>query len=613
LGYKTLRECINDLEKHGMLVRIDTELDPYLEIGMVQRRVYENGGPALLFTNVKGCSFPMLGNLFGTAGRTKFIFRDSLKVIESLVKMKTNPKKAMRSLPSLLRAPLGAYRLLPKNTSNAPVLSNKCSLRDLPRLVSWPMDGGAFITLPLVYTENPASPGFRSSNLGMYRVQISGNDYEENEAGLHYQIHRGIGVHHRAALEAGKPLAVNVFVGGAPSLTVAAVMPLPEGMPELSFAGVLGGHRIACAETPNGLRVPAEADFCLSGYIYGNETKPEGPFGDHMGYYSLKHDFPVMKVENVYHRNSAVWPFTTVGRPPQEDTSFGEFIHELTGELIPEVLPGIRGVHAVDAAGVHPLLLVIGSERYTPYNDESIKPMELLTQANAVLGQGQLSLAKYVFIANRYDDENLSVYDTEGFLTHMLERADWRRDLHFQTSSTIDTLDYSGSGLNEGSKLVIAAAGEKIRELTAEIPSGLRLPEGFSNPKAAMKGVLVVQGKKADASGGMEDPAIHAFCESFTPEDAINKFPLVVICDDSEFTARNLSNFLWATFTRSNPASDVYGIGAKTVCKHFGCSGSLVIDARVKPHHAPPLVEDSSAITRIDKLFAKGGALEGLG
>lgn len=612
MGYRNLSECAADLEKKGMLVRVNAELDPYLEIGCVQRRVYEAGGPALLFTNVRGSRFPMLGNLFGTTERTRYIFRDSLRVIEAMVRMKISPKEAVMDFSSLLKAFAGAYRLLPAGRRFSPVLKNKCTLKDLPQLVSWPMDGGAFVTLPLVYTENPAARGFRSSNLGMYRVQISGNEYQDNEAGLHYQIHRGIGVHHREALRRGEPLPVNIFIGGAPALSVAAVMPLPEGMPELAFAGVLGGRRISYGRTPNGLPVPAEADFCISGHIYGNETKPEGPFGDHIGYYSLKHDFPVMKVDAVYHRDGAVYPFTTVGRPPQEDTSFGEFIHELTGGLIPEVLPGIKAVHAVDAAGVHPLLFAIGSERYAPYENNP-RPKELLTQANAVLGQGQLSLAKYLFIANYFDNEELDIHDTEAFLRHMLERVDWRRDLHFQTSTTIDTLDYSGSGLNEGSKLVIAACGGKIRELTAEIRGGLGLPDGFSEPKAAMPGVLVVKGRKADAPRGMEDQAMHAFVRSFSADHPINRFPLIIVADDSEFTARNMANLLWVTFTRSNPASDVYGIEAETVSKHFGCRGSLVIDARIKPHHAPPLIMDKDVEKRVDSLFAKGGVLAGLG
>jgi len=490
-------------------------------------------------------------------------------------------------------------------------MSNVCELADLPQVVSWPMDGGAFVTLPLVYSESPEKRGYRSSNLGMYRVQISGNEYEPDEAGLHYQIHRGIGVHHKEAELRGEKLRVNVFIGGAPSMTLAAVMPLPEGMPEVSFAGVLGGHRVPFVRRGNELPMPAECDFVISGTIDPYATKPEGPFGDHIGYYSLAHDFPVMKVDKVYHRDDAVWAFTSVGRPPQEDTSFGEFIHELTGELIPDVLPGIKAVHAVDAAGVHPLLLAVGSERYTPY-DKSGEPREILTQANAVLGQGQLSLAKYLFISNYYDNPELDIHSPSEFFRHMLERADWRRDLHFQTSVTIDTLDYSGHGLNKGSKVVIAAAGDKRYELETEIPENLKLPEGFSKPKVVLPGILAVQSPKHSAERGAHDQSASAFADFFDKDDPINKFRMIVLVDDSEFVAATENNFLWVTFTRSNPASDMYGIASYTDCKHFGCDGAVVIDARAKEHHAPDLIMDEDVEKRVNEMAVKGGTLESI-
>lgn len=425
---------------------------------------------------------------------------------------------------------------------------------------------------------------------------------------MHYQIHRGIGVHHAAALAAGKPFRVNIFVGGNPAMTLAAVMPLPEGMSELTFAGALAGHRIPMIHRPGELPIYGEADFCITGVIDPQRQLPEGPFGDHLGYYSLAHDFPVLRVEHVYYREGAIWPFTVVGRPPQEDTTFGELIHELTGPVIPTVIPGVRAVNAVDAAGVHPLLIAIGSERYVPYRPRR-QPQELLTQANAILGQGQMSLAKYLLIVAGEDDPQLTTHDIAAFLRHWLERIDWQRDLHFQTRTTIDTLDYSGSGFNEGSKVVMAAAGAPLRSLPTELPGDLRLPEGFSDPRCALPGVLVVRGPKYTAAAQQEDAAIPRFVSSYTAQDAINGFPLIVIADDSDFTARTLNNFLWVTFTRSNPAADVRGITAFSEQKHWGCRGSLVIDARSKPHHAPPLVEDPAVTKKIDALATRGGPL----
>lgn len=612
MGYRNLQECVADLERRKMLIRIAEPLDPHLEVGAVQRRVYRTGGPALLFTNPVNCGFPLLGNLFGTLERTRFIFRDTLDDIRCLVDLKINPFSALKHPLDLLKAPFAACHLLPAVSRTAPVLECRTTLSRLPQVVSWPMDGGAFITLPQVYTESPATPGFSTSNLGMYRVQISGNRYEpDHQAGLHYQIHRGIGSHHADAIARGDLLRVNVFVGGAPSMTVAAVMPLPEGMPELSFAGLLAGHRIPMTRLPGQLPVSAEADFCICGVVHPGRTLPEGPFGDHLGYYSLTHDFPFIQVEAVYHRRDAIWPFTTVGRPPQEDTSFGAFIHELTGPLIPQVVPGVQEVHAVDAAGVHPLLLAIARERYVPYAGER-QPQELLTIANAILGQGQLSLAKYLLIAAREDAPALHTHDIASFLGHVLERADWRTNLHFQTATTIDTLDYSGDALNQGSKVIIAAAGPERRKLAHEVPAGLDFPPGFGGAHVCLPGILAIRGPASQQGRGECDAVMEAFCDFYAQRDSFEGFPLLVVCDDSAFAADELNNFLWVTFTRSNPATDIYGIGIETRGRHWGCNGPLVIDARIKPFHAPPLLDDPEVEKKVDELGKKGGPLHGI-
>ena len=608
MGYRNLRACVSDLEENGHLLRIEQPIDACLEAAEIQRRVYLNGGPALYFTDVSNCSFPMVSNLFGTLERARFIFRDTFENVQRAIQLKVAPEEALKNPLKYWRAPMIAWQMRPKATGRGAVLANQTTLSQLPQLKSWPDDGGAFVTLPQVYSEDVRDPSLSKSNMGMYRVQYSGNDYQtDRQVGIHYQIHRGIGVHHKAAIEAGKPFRVNVFVGGNPAMTVAAVMPLPEGMSELTFAGALAGHRIPMVRQTNAASIYADADFCISGTIDPNRQMPEGPFGDHLGYYSLQHDFPVLNVDRVYHREDAIWPFTVVGRPPQEDTVFGELIHELTGPVIPTVLPGIKAVNAVDAAGVHPLLLAIGSERYVPYAPTT-RPQELLTQANAILGQGQMSLAKYLWIIDHAVDESLEVNDIERFLIRCLERVDWTRDLHFQTRTTIDTLDYSGSGFNEGSKVVIAAAGPAIRELPTEVPSDLRLPNGYRDPHVCLPGVLVVQSPKFN-SQQRSDPAVERFCDQFGATEAINRFPLVVLVDDAPFTAKTLNNFLWVVFTRSDPAADLKGIGATIVDKHWGCTGSLVIDARIKPHHAPPLIEDPAITAKVDAMAAAGGPL----
>jgi 4-hydroxy-3-polyprenylbenzoate decarboxylase len=629
MGYRNLTDAITDLERAGQLVRIEHEVDPQLEAAEIHRRVYAAGGPALYFARVKGTPFPMVSNLFGTLERAKFLFRDALDDVRKLVELKTDPANLTKRPWRYWKLPLIAWRLRPKWIRNGPIRQHTTTIGQLPQLKCWPLDGGAFVTLPQVYTEHPDHPGWMKSNLGMYRVQLSGNHYEpDREIGLHYQIHRGIGVHHAAAVRRGEPLPVNVIVGGPPALAVAAVMPLPEGLPELAFAAALGGRRLRLTEgeplpspsastTPRALPLVADADFIITGFIDPSRTKPEGPFGDHLGYYSLTHDFPVMQVTRVYHRPGAIWPFTVVGRPPQEDTTFGELIHELTGPVIPTVIPGVHAVHAVDAAGVHPLLLAIGSERYVPYATTR-RPQELLTLAHAILGQGQLSLAKYLLIVAQEDAPALDIHDIGAFLRHLLERFDPEADLHFHTRTTIDTLDYSaGMGLNAGSKLVVAAAGPKRRELATTVPAQLPLPDGFDEPQVVLPGILALRGPKSAAPaaaargwGSDAPPDIEQLVTALAAVgSALAGFPLIVVVDDAEFVARTLNNFLWVVFTRSDPASDVHGVNAFIHRKHWGCRGPVVVDARLKPHMPPPLEVDRAVAQRVDALFARGGPL----
>lgn len=612
MGYRNLQECLDDLARTRQLVRIEEEVDPYLEAAEIHRRVYQAGGPAVYYARVKGSRFPMVSNLFGTPERTRFLFRDALDAVRHLVELKSDPGAFWRNPWRYRDVARSLWSMLPRQVNDGPILARQTTIAQLPQMQSWPEDGGAFITLPQVYTEDADQPGLMRSNLGMYRVQLSGGRYQPNrEIGLHYQIHRSIGVHHAAAIRKGVPFRVNIFVGGAPAMTLAAVMPLPEGLSELTFAGALSRRPVRMIRNPGGLPLYAEADFCITGTVDPERLLPEGPFGDHLGYYSLAHDFPVLRVDKVYHRPGAVWPFTVVGRPPQEDTAFGEIIHELTGPAIPSVIPGVQAVHAVDAAGVHPLLLAIGSERYVPYAQVR-RPQELLTQANAILGQGQLSLAKYLFIVAREDNPELDIDEIPAYLRHLLERIDWQTDLHFQTRTTIDTLDYTGTGLNEGSKVVVATAGPKRRNLPGELPPGLALPAGFRNPRVCLPGILAIEGPQFSENGDGIDAAFARFCDHFGADHPLNDFPLWILVDDSEFAARSLNNLLWVTFTRSNPAADVGGIDAFVHQKHWGCEGALVIDARMKPHHAPPLVEDPEVTRRVDRLGAPGGPLHGM-
>jgi 4-hydroxy-3-polyprenylbenzoate decarboxylase len=460
------------------------------------------------------------------------------------------------------------------------------------------MDGGAFVTLPQVYTEDADKPGIGNSNLGMYRIQLNGNDYILNkEIGLHYQLHRGIGVHQTKANKKGLPLKVSCFVGGPPAHSVAAVMPLPEGMSEMNFAGVLAGKRFSYTYV-DGFCISTDADFVITGEVFPGENKPEGPFGDHLGYYSLQHPFPVMKVHKVYARKNAIWAFTVVGRPPQEDTSFGQLIHSMTGSAVSNEIPGLKEVHAVDAAGVHPLLLAIGSERYTPYLQNK-KPAEILTIANHILGTGQLSLAKFVFITA--DDTNqLSTHHVPAYLKFLLERIDLTSDIHFYTKTTMDTLDYSGENLNAGSKVVIASYGDVKRSLAISLP--VEIQQLNANAKLVLPGIIALDAALTNTK---------ALQEKLKGQGAnlLNKLGVVmfILTENPSWMAEESNNFLWACFTRTNPSHDMEGVDSFIDQKHWGSNGPLIFDARIKKHHAPPVEKNAAIEKRVDEVLAKYG------
>jgi len=607
MSYRSLQDVVDDLERTNQLVRVKTQVDPNLEVAEIHNRIFDAGGPAILFENVKGSPFRALSNIYGTFDRTDFLFRHTIEKVKKVIEIKADPSRLLKNPFKYIGAPFTALTALPmKSFGKGAVQYGQTSIDQLPLIKSWPMDGGAFVTMPQVLTLPPGEKKAMKSNLGMYRIQLSGNEYELNkEIGLHYQLHRGIGNHHTEYLKSGEEFKCSIFVGGLPSHAFSAIMPMPEEISELTFAGMLGGRRFRYKYDDQGHFLSSDADFVITGRIRLGETKPEGPFGDHLGYYSLEHPFPVMDVDRVYHRKNAIWHFSVVGRPPMEDSSFGYLIHELVKELAGGEFPGIKEINAVDAAGVHPLLLAIGKERYMPFREKV--PEEILTIANRVLGSGQTSLAKFLIICADEDDPNLNTHDIGNYFDHFLSRVDWTRDLHFHTKTTIDTLDYSGSGWNSGSKVIMACRGPKRVDLKTEKPTNLNFPDFVQSVSVARPGVLGFTTKPftnyANAAVEIEELTKHLEKVDLTG------FPLIVLTEDDDFLAQTLNNFVWVTFTRSNPSHDIYGVNSSIEHKHWGCKGPLIIDARIKKHHAPVLEKDPAVVAKVDKLFAKGGEL----
>ena len=603
MAYQSLNDCILDLEKNGHLIRIKEEVDPYLEMAAIHLKQFEKGAQAVLFENIKGCKYKAVSNLFGTIERSKFMFRDTFEPVKNMVALRNNPMAAIKKPWRYLGLAISAIKALPKKGSFKTAGFEEIQISDLPLIHHWPMDGGAFITLPQVYSEDIDQPGVMNSNLGMYRIQLNGNSYDLNkEIGLHYQLHRGIGVHQSKTNKQNKPLKVSVFIGGPPAHSLAAVMPLPEGISELTFAGAMAGKRFKY-DYHDGFCISLDADFVITGEVYPNENKPEGPFGDHLGYYSLQHPFPLMRVHKVFAKQNAIWPFTVVGRPPQEDTAFGALIHEISGSAIPNEIPGLKEINAVDAAGVHPLLLAVGSERYTPFliNDS---PAELLTQANHILGTGQLSLAKYLIISGDPEKE-INCHNIKNFFKHVFERIDLSRDLHFYTKTSIDTLDYSGNDLNQGSKLVMAAYGKQKRELSLIIPDEMNTCEFISKPALMMDGVIAIMLTPFTnySNAKLEIKKLSDWIEK--RKEKFNGIVQIIIYDDFVFkpASDNLNDYVWITYTRSNPSYDIYGVGEKTENKHWSCEGPMIIDARKKSHHAPELKLSAQTEKSIERFF----------
>ncbi len=578
---KNLRDFLNILRQEGDLVEINAEVDPYLEAAEIHRRVIAANGPALLFTNIKGSSFPLATNLFGTKKRIDLAFGPNPgKFIQRIAQL---PEELMP--PSLgklwhQRDLLGnLLKVGLSNKSNGPVL--ECTdtpplLTRLPLLTTWPEDGGPFVTLPLVLTKHPSK---NSTNLGMYRVQR----YDDNTTGLHMQIGKGGGFHLAAYKKLNKRMPVNISIGGPPALILAAIAPLPEDVPELLFASLTLGGKVPVISDPiNQLPTPAEAEFTLVGEVDPNESHPEGPFGDHYGYYSLKHDYPLFKCKALLHRKDAICTATVVGKPRQEDFYLGDYLQELLLPLVKLVMPAVKDLWSYGETGYHSLAAARVEERYK---------REAMASAFRILGEGQLSLTKFLLVV----DSHIDLKDFKSVLTYILERADFRTDLYVFSNLSMDTLDYTGPKVNEGSKGVLVGIGEPIRQLSTIIPSAL--PRGIKNAKIYCPGCLVIDGPTYDS-----DPK---FAEAIVNHSSLKGLPLIILVDNAEKATRSSVNFLWTTFTRFEPANDIYAKHTDIVRHHLSYSEPILIDARMKPWYPGELFCDPKTKSLVTDKWSK--------
>lgn len=575
------REFVEQLSKENELLVISDPVDPKLELAEIHRRVVAQKGPALLFNNVKGSRFAVATNLYGSTKRIDLAFgrfpeifiRDAVRTLETFFPPTFDKLWQSRHLAR------SALKMGTRRSHKTPVQNSQLkSLKELPQIQCWPEDGGAFITLPLVYTQSPKSG---KSNLGMYRIQL----FDDTHCGLHMQIHRGGGFHYFEAEQNNQALPVHIYVGGPPALTLAAILPLPEDVPEILFASLLQQKKIRTSsnDTLSPLPFLNEADFCIVGSVPPKARKPEGPFGDHYGYYSLQHDYPFVNVAHIFHRENAIYPATVVGRPPQEDHYLACYLQDLLKPLIHLVMPQVESVWAYEESGVHTLAGAVVKDRY---------PREALGTALRLLGEGQLSLSKVLMVT----DAKVDVKDFKNFLPTVLERMDFRSDLFVLSHISQDTLDYTSRKLHDGSKAIFLGVGKPKRTLPKTITGDWQNPV-FHNAHVFCPGVVAVEGSPYEDDKNL--------AHKLAQEQILQDWPLVVLVDDAKTTTQSAEDFLWHVFTRFEPAADITSRAQNLNRYHVEITPPIVIDCRLKSWYPKVLESDPDVVRNIKPILQK--------
>jgi UbiD family decarboxylase len=580
---RSTREFVQMLKKEGELLVIDEPVNPHLELAEIQRHVVAQKGPALLFTNVLGTPFSVASNLYGSQKRMALAFgpRPEALIAQAAHLAQTLFPPTLSKIWGAKGLVREALRTGTKSVSGGSLLEAEIPGADatkLPGLVSWPEDGGPFITLPLVYTEHPQT---HKSNLGMYRIQI----FAPNTVGMHIQIHRGGGFHYHEAQKQGQALPAHIYVGGPPALTLAAVAPLPEDVPEILLASLLMGGRLGMARRPDLSPLPflTDADFCVVGHVPPHERRPEGPFGDHYGYYSLKHDYPFLKVQHIFHRKDAIYPLTVVGRPPQEDHFIACYLQDLLKPLIHLVMPQVRQIWAYEESGVHALAAAIVKDRY---------PREALTTALRILGEGQLSLTKVLLVSD-HEHEAKNFYE---HFSAVLARCDFAKDIFVLSNISQDTLDYTGPAVNEGSKMIWLGLGETRRSLPEAFTGSLN-DSRFGAVRVACPGALAVSGAAFKTGDSL--------AEVLATHSALVNWPVVFLFDDAVAATQSPEAFIWHAFTRFEPAADLVAAKMAAIRYHTALTPPLIFDCRLKSWYPKVLESDPVVVKKIDPLLRK--------
>lgn len=577
--FPDLRSFIRHLEGTGELVRVAVEVDPNQEVTVIQHRVLAAGGPALLFERIKGSPYRMVTNLFGTPQRVRTALgREPAEIGGQIAEFAE--KLIPPSISRLWRlrgqiARLGRARMRDVRTG---AILQKCfsppQLGRLPCLKCWPLDGGAFFTLPLVHTVDPVTG---KGNLGIYRLQR----FDDGSTGMHWQIEKGGGFHFFRACELNQPLKVSVFLGGPPALTLAAIAPLPEGIDERLLAALIMSKPLDVIARPSGHRIPATAEFVLEGSVTPGDVRREGPFGDHLGHYSHSAEFPVFRVNRLLARTDAIYPATVVGKPPQEDYFIGEALGEMMLPLLKMTRPGISDLWAYPETGFHPLAVASVHERYA---------REAMKHAMGVLGEGQLSLTKTLIVVDR--DVNVrSFAQVSRALWRNLDPAD---GIHLLAPTAQDTLDFTGPSMNTGSRLILLATSRQTPLRGAPPPD----PPPAGDVHKDIIG-LVRMGDAVLIAQVRETCDTRAVGEALGAHPVTRQFLLhVLVSPDVPLDDERL--ILWGWFTRFDPLADIHPARRELVGNRVIMHFPIAIDATWKQGYRQPVAFDPDVQRKVE-------------
>lgn len=581
MTFPDLRSYVAELERTGQLLRVAAEVDARLEVSEIVQRLVRHEGPAVLFERVRGAAFPLVMNLFGSRRRIELalgrhpeeIGRELIAAVQGL-----NP-------PSLgavwrTRGVLARARFMrPRVVRTAPVqeVVEAPALVRLPNVTGWPRDGGPFITFGPTLTE---APGSRRRNFGLYRLQV----FDDTTTGMHWQSMKGGRGHHYEAERLNQPLQTAVVLGGDPILMLSAILPLPEDMDELAFAGFLRGSptRMVRAASMDML-VPAGAEFVLEGEVAPGERRMEGPFGDHFGHYSEAAEFPVFHVRQVTRRRAPLYPASVVGKPPQEDKYMGIAAGEMIGPLIRVINPNVVDLYAYDDAGFHNLLAVALKERH---------PKEVLKTALALLGTGQLALTKVAVMLR----EDVPVRSFPALLRELWYRFEPEERMILLPIGALDTLDYTSYVMHVGSKLILDAAGDPVTDQPP--PRAVADAAGFDRR---------VTGQRL-LDGGFLVVAVRAeprlVLDGLVRWEGLGPVKFVVaVSEDVDLASE--SGLVWGIFTRFDPVRDMIFArqtfaGARPV---YG--GRIGIDATWKTGYPLPLTMPDEIVRLVDRRWGE--------